>query len=123
MKPLPHEITARVERLRRSRATTPEIVSVYLNTRWSDEHQRNRTRVFLAGELHRAREAGLGTPDDLDWIEQEGRELVAQGELSDAHGVALFACRGLGLRDIIPVRMSFEEMFVVAERPRLGPLL
>ena len=48
---------------------------------------------------------------------------MAQGDLPDAHGVALFACRALGLRDIIPVRMPFEEMFVVAERPRLGPLL
>jgi peptide subunit release factor 1 (eRF1) len=123
MMPSPHEISAHVERLRRSRATTPAIVSVYLNTQWSDEHQRDRTRVFLNRELHRAREAGLGTPDDLDWIEQEGRELVAQGELPDAHGVALFACRTLGLREIVPVRMPFEEMFVVAERPRLGPLL
>jgi len=34
-------------------------VSVYLNTRWSDEHQRDRTRVFLTGELRRA---GTGIP-------------------------------------------------------------
>ena len=120
---LHRETATRVERLRQSHATGPQIISVYLNTRWSDEHQRDLTRVFLTRELRRAREAGLGAPDDLDWIEQEGRDLVAQVELPDAHGVALFACRALGLREIFPVRMPFQEMFDVAESPRLGPLL
>jgi peptide subunit release factor 1 (eRF1) len=123
MMSLDRETAARVERLRQSNATGPRIISVYLNTRWSDEHQRDLTRVFLTRELRHAREAGLGASDDLDWIEQEGRDLVGQVTLPNAHGIALFACRALGLREIFPVRTPFQETFDVAERPRLGPLL
>ncbi len=32
------------------------VVSVYLNTRWVDEHQRDRVRVFLKNELRKARQ-------------------------------------------------------------------
>jgi hypothetical protein len=50
--------------------------------------QRDRTRVFLTGELCRAREAGGVEPEDLDWVEREGDLLVEQAELSEAKGVA-----------------------------------
>ena len=100
----------------------PGVVSVYLNTRWSDEHQRGRTRVFLTGEVRRAREAGVAAPDDLDWVEREGEALVAQAKPPDAKGVALFACAAVGLREVIRARVPFRERFVVGERPDLGML-
>ncbi len=117
----PPEIVARLGRLQRLPAARG-VVSVYLNTQWSDEHQRDRVRVFLTRELRRAREAGEAATDDLDWIEREGRELVAQAGPTEAHGVALFACQGLGLREVIRVRTPFEERFVAGERPDLGAL-
>ena len=49
----PSGIAARLAYLRGLPATAG-IVSVYLNTQWSDEHQRERTRVFLSGELRAA---------------------------------------------------------------------
>jgi peptide subunit release factor 1 (eRF1) len=116
------DIAAQLARLERLPAAHPGVVSVYLNTRWSDEHQRDRTRVFLTGELRRARQAGGAEPEDLDWVEREGDVLVDQAERSEAKGVALFACRALGLREVIPVRVPFRERFVVAERPDLGAL-
>lgn len=116
------DIAAQLARLEHLPAAQPGVVSVYLNTRWSDEHQRDRTRIFLTGELRRAREAGGVEPEDLDWIEREGDMLVDQAELSEAKGVALFACRSLGLREVIPARIPFHERFVVAERPDLGGL-
>jgi hypothetical protein len=98
-------------------------VSVYLNTRWADEHQRERVRVFLKTELRRAREqAGPALADDLGWIAEQGEALVSQTRLPDAHGVALFASRALGLREVIPLGVQFEDAFVVADRPHLGPL-
>jgi len=36
--------------------------------------------------------------------------------------VALFACGGLGLREILPVRVPFDDAFVVADVPFLRPL-
>jgi hypothetical protein len=41
------------------RAETP-VVSVYLNTRWADEHQRDRVQVFLKNALAKARRAPSG---------------------------------------------------------------
>lgn len=116
------DIAAQLARLERLPAARPGVVSVYLNTRWSDEHQRDRTRVFLTGELRRAREAGAAAAEDLDWIERAGDMLVQQSAAPAADGVALFACRALGLRETIPVRVPFHERFVVAERPDLGAL-
>ena len=117
------DLAAQVARLERLPATRPGVVSVYLNTRWSDEHQRDRTRVFLTRELRRAREAGAAEPEDLDWVQREGEVLVAQAAAPEARGTALFACRALGLREMIPVRVPFDERFVVAGRPDLGGLV
>jgi hypothetical protein len=117
------DIAAQLARLEHLPSSHPGVVSVYLNTRWSDEHQRDRTRVFVTGELHRARQAAAAEGEDLDWVEREGEMLVSQVERPDAKGVALFACRALGLREVILVRLPFRERFVVADRPDLGALV
>jgi peptide subunit release factor 1 (eRF1) len=102
--------------------TRPPVVSVYLNTRWSDEQQRERVRIFLKNELRRARETGRARPEDLDWVEEQGRALIEQTQWPEAHGVALFAARGAGLAEALPVRVPFEDAFVVNDAPYLPPL-
>jgi peptide subunit release factor 1 (eRF1) len=96
-----------------------------LNTRWADQHQRERTRLFLKGELRRSREANSAA--DLaaafDWIQAEGEALISQANHPDAHSVALFAGRARGLREVLPVRVPVENAFVVADGPFLGPLV
>jgi peptide subunit release factor 1 (eRF1) len=115
---------ARLRRLAGISGALSPVVSVYLNTRWADEHQRERVRLFLANELRKARAAGIdpGLASDLDWIEAQGRGLVEQHLAPDAGGVALFACRALGLRETLPVRTSFEQAFVVDQAAYLTPL-
>ena len=116
--------SARLTELARiERAETP-VVSVYLNTRWGDQHHRDRVRVFLKNELAKARRAPSGRADesDLDWIAAQGESLVAQERFPEAQGVALFACRALALREVLPVRVPFPDTFVVAESPFLRPL-
>lgn len=117
------DVRKQLTELARVRGAASPVVSVYLNTRWRDEHQRERVRVFLKNELRRARqgaEPALG--EDLDWIETEGESLIDQARFPEARGVALFACRALGLREVLPVREPFDDAFVVAERPFLRPL-
>lgn len=119
------DLSARLTELAKLRGTreTP-VVSVYLNTRWGDEHQRDRVRVFLKNEIRQARKSAIaeGIEADLDWIQAEGEALITQARFPEAHGVALFACRSLGLRELIPVRVPFENAFVVADAPSLRPL-
>lgn len=118
------DLSRRLTELARITGTTTPVVSVYLNIRWADEHQRDRVRLFLKNELKRARtsEAGPELEEDLDWIRREGEALIEQSERSEAHGVALFACRALGLREVVPLRVPFENAFVLAPTPFLRPL-
>jgi hypothetical protein len=113
-----------IARLSKPTESTGPVVSVYLNTRWTDEHQRERTRLFLKGELRRARQGSLaeGLGSALDWIQTEAEALIAQADHAAAHGVALFAGPTPDLREVVPVRVPLENAFVVAGSPFLRPL-
>ena len=105
-------------------APTP-VVSVYLDTHWADEQQRERVRIFLKNRLSEARradEASRAAAADLDWIEQEGALLWTRGIAEDARGAALFACEAIGLRQLVTSRVPFDDLFVVDASPRLRPL-
>jgi hypothetical protein len=99
------------------------VASVYLNTRWTDEAQRERVRIFLKNHLREARAAPGPRPsdDDLDWIESQGEKLVGGALLPEASGVVVFA-GGDGLREVLPVRAAFADAFIVDLRPHLRPL-
>lgn len=118
------DVRERLDRLARLGGAATPVVSLYLNTHWVEEHQRERVRVFLKQALHAAREGSPGPElnEDLDWIDAEAELLLQQARFPDAQGLALFACRALELREILPVRVPFEDAFVVAERPFLTPL-
>jgi peptide chain release factor subunit 1 len=100
------------------------VVSVYLDSRWADEHQRDRVRIFLKNELAEARRPHTirAADADLDWVEAQGAALVERATGPEANGVALFACGALGLRDVLHARMPFENAFIVAPAPFLRPL-
>jgi peptide subunit release factor 1 (eRF1) len=105
-------------------APTP-VVSVYLNTHWGDEQQRERVRIFLKNELTEARradEASRAAAVDLDWIEQQGALLWSREVAEEARGAALFACEAIGLRQLVTSRVPFDDLFVVDAGPRLRPL-
>lgn len=104
-------------------ASTP-VVSVYLDARWADEHQRDRVRIFLKNELAKARRAPppRAAAADLDWIETQGAALLSQ-TIPDAAGVALFACAALDLREMVRSRAPFGNTFTVSEAPLLRPLV
>jgi peptide subunit release factor 1 (eRF1) len=117
------DLRERVNALARLGEAASPVVSVYLDTRWADEHQRERVRVFLKNNLREARgRAGAELQGDLNWIEEQGERLVKQAAVPEAAGVALFACGPLGLREIVPVRVPFDNTFAVADKPLLTPL-
>jgi hypothetical protein len=126
-----NEIKTRLTALAKIVPGDYQVVSVYLNTRWADEQQRERVRIFLKNELRRAREIGRARREDLDWIEQQGQALMDPVIARDGvdadpnahpHGVALFVSRAIGLADVVPARVPFDDAFVVADVPYLQPL-
>jgi peptide subunit release factor 1 (eRF1) len=118
------ELQARLRDLAEIRSGDSPVISVYLNTRWADEQQRDRVRLFLKNELRRARREASGRTleADLAWIESEGGALIARTLFPEAHGIALFACQAVGLREVIPVGMPFEDAWHLADIPHLLPL-
>ena len=118
------DVRSRLIDLAKIQKSPAPVVTVYLNTRWADEQQRERVRVFLNTQLARARrgDGPRASDRDLDWIEEQGRALVRQEAVPEADGVALFACEALGLREMLPIRVPFEEAFVVADAPFVSPL-
>ena len=119
------DLRARVTELGKIERAPAPVVTVYLNTRWADEHQRDRVRIFLKHELAEARRAPRPRPSeaDLDWVAAQGEALLNQTTMPGTSGVALFACEALGLREILPSRTPFENSLTVAETPHLRPLL
>jgi peptide subunit release factor 1 (eRF1) len=120
---VPTSLRARLEALAGAGDSDSPVVSVYLNTRWSDEHQRERVRAFLKREVRRAREVDgrAALDEDLHWIERQVDAVIGHAG-PDAQGVALFACRARGLREIVAVRTPFEDSFSVGPHAVLSPL-
>ncbi len=118
------DMNARMIELSRVAKSDTPVVSVYLDTRWSDEHQRDRVRIFLKNEIAKAREARSRrvAPADLDWIQSAGDDLVSQAAAPDTRGVALFACESAGLRELLRLRVPFDNAFAVEDTPFLAPL-
>ncbi len=59
----PIDVAAKLQELARTAPGPAPVISVYLDTRWSDEHQRERVRVFLKNEIHRAAAMAAGRLD------------------------------------------------------------
>ncbi len=109
-------------RLARVESSETPVISVYLNTEWTEEHQRERVRVFLKSRLREARQAGAADPGDVDWVEAQGQAILNRVKFEDANGVALFACQRAGLREVFPLRVAFADTFTIERRPFLRPL-
>lgn len=117
-------MTATLRRLARIQPGPTPVISVYLDTRWTDEHQRERVRVFVKNESRKAAAMSGGQlASDLAWIEPQTEQLVNQTLHPDAPGVSLFAGQAHGLRETIPLAAACQDSFLVGDTPRLRPLL
>ena len=108
---------------RRPPGLTP-VVSVYLDTRWTDEHQRGRVRAFLKNEMRKAAAMAAGELDaDLAWIAAQGERLVGQELHPGAAGIAMFVGESANGGEVLPFAVPFTDTFTVGERPHLRPLV
>src|SRR5215470_5840043 len=104
-----------------ARAGPGPVVSLYLDTPWADEHQRDRVRVFVKNQSRKAAALFAGQLDsDLAWIESQAEKLVAQTLYPDTPGVALFASEARDLRQLVPLAAPCQDSFLVADTPRGG---
>jgi hypothetical protein len=109
------------------RSSADPVVSVYLDTCWRDEHQRERVRLFVDDESRKARtkrpdDAALGRT--LDRIADYTKGLVEQAYDEGIDGVALFASESESLFRAVSVQRSFApQRFSVGVGPDVIPLV
>jgi peptide chain release factor subunit 1 len=123
------EITEALHELARFSADTLPVISVYLNTQWRDQHQRERAATFLTRHVRQASLLTMDTDaarqsleEDLARIAQWGAERLRGTTEVAMPGWALFACRGADLWVELPAPMPFEEEFTISDRPALRQL-
>lgn len=108
------------------------VVTLYLDVCWSDEKQRERTRLEIKEQLRRLR-GGLGEGEadrkvarDLDEIERFVEERTHAGTSSmpkGERGLARFLCGARGLDRIVHSTTRFPNLALAAPVPSLRPLL
>ena len=104
-------------------------MSLYLDTQWRDQHQRERVTTFVTRHVRQARALLLDSDlarqsleQDLARITQwEAKRLHGTAE-SNMPGVALFACAAADLWVEFPSPVPFEDEFTIADRPMLRQL-
>jgi peptide chain release factor subunit 1 len=104
--------------------------SLYLNTRWDDEQQRERTRLFTKNELRKASELVKGREtwrkafeEDQLRIEKFTEGVVRRVHEEGTNGLALFSCGGAGLFFTFPSLIPFENAFSLSPLPALHRLV
>jgi hypothetical protein len=117
-------MAAKLRELARTEPALTPIVSVYLETRWTDEHQRDRVRAFLEREVRKAATAARGELDaELAWIAVEGERVLRQELHPEAAGVAMFAGGAANLREVLYYAVPFADTFAIGDRPCLRPMV
>lgn len=106
------------------RSDRDPIVTLYLDTRWSDQSQRDRIRLFVQDKLRWARDQVLGEHVEafqktLDRVDRYVDDLCRQVVEPDAHGMAIFACEGLNLFRTMAFGQSYQNQFSISETPHL----
>lgn len=123
------ELSKELRELAKFTAAGMPVISVYLDTQWRDQHQRERVAIFLRQRLQAAPAVALATDAahqslrwDLERIEQWGAQLVQGRGAPTTAGHALFACHAADLWVDFPSPIPFEEEWAVADRPVLRQL-
>jgi hypothetical protein len=104
------------------------VASVFLNTWWANEHQREAVRVFVADNVRRAvkalpgEEARQALAETLRPIESYVAAMIRTQLDEAAAGVAIFSSRPLGLFRVVATGVPFPMEFRVEPRPAVVPL-
>jgi peptide chain release factor subunit 1 len=123
------EITPALHDLAKFSAGDLPVFSVYLNTQWRDQHQRERVTIFLRQHVHQAHLLTVASDlaqqslaADLVRLAAWGERLVQGAVELRMPGIALFTCAGADLWVELPVPIPFDDEFTVADRPALRQL-
>jgi peptide subunit release factor 1 (eRF1) len=123
------ELDGTLSELARLRSGSEPIVSLYLDVRWGDEHQRERVRLFAQEKIRKTLAHYLpGSPGHgglertLQRVEEYVNGLAGQAYEAEKNGLALFGCESLGLWRTYYFRRSFKNELCADGIPHLAQL-
>lgn len=125
------EIKNEIRKLARIEEGPYPFFSLYLNTRWDSEQQRERTRLFLKNQwkkgnhLLKEKEEGWrkAFEEDQERIERFVEGLIRRTHDEAIDGMAIFSCSGTQTFLTYPSFTAFKNEFFLAGRPVLSPLV
>lgn len=120
------DLKAALADLSEVRSDGEPIVSLYLDAHWSDEHQRERARLYvhdairLAVDHHKAHPQLEALRRTLGRVASEVALHIEQAdEAQPLQGLAVFACEALGLWRVLLAPRPFRSELCVDGRPHL----
>jgi peptide chain release factor subunit 1 len=123
-----------IKREIRKLATIPEtdypFITLYLNTKWQDEKQRKRVRLFVKNELKEAQRLVKEEESIMKSLQRDSDEIqrYVDGVIHRAYdegvnGIAVFACSGIDTFTIFRSSIPFENHFTLSSKPSLRQLV
>jgi peptide subunit release factor 1 (eRF1) len=107
------------------RSDAEPVVTLYLDTHWSDEKQRERARVFVQEAVKRAIDRHVAIPQiealrrTLDRASAAATERILQPGNREPRGQVVFACEAIGLWRVLDAPRAFKNELCVDARPHL----
>ncbi|MDI7259512.1 MAG: Vms1/Ankzf1 family peptidyl-tRNA hydrolase [Thermodesulfobacteriota bacterium] len=124
------DMRTEIKKLARIEEGPRPFLSLYLNTRWDDEQQRERIRLFTKNQLKNGYDRLKEREDwrkvyleDQKQIERFVEGLVRRSHDEGVNGVAIFSCSSANTFFTYPSMISFENEFFLSDLPTLRPLV
>lgn len=116
-----------LKRLAKLPRSSSPFLTLYLNTRWDSEKQREKVRIFVKTRIKECLsqnggldpEARQGMEEDTEKVEHYARGVVNREWDESYRGVAVFACSKYGVYEVVRSYMPFVEAFACADQPLL----
>jgi peptide chain release factor subunit 1 len=126
------DVRSEIKKLARIEEVPYPFLSLYLNTKWDDEQQRERIRLFTKNQLKKGYDQIKGQDhegwrkafmDDQHEIEKYVEGLIRRVYHEGIKGMAIFSCSGLGTFLTYPSIIPYENEFFISDHPILQPLV
>lgn len=124
------DIRTEIKKLARMEENAFPFISLYLNTKWENEQQRERIRLFIKNELRKGwdqlkdqEEWRRHFIEDQQQIEKYVEGLVRRAYEEGVNGMALFSCSGAKIFFTYPSIIPYENQFFLSDLPVLKPLV
>lgn len=124
------DMRSEIRKLARMEESSYPFLSLYLNTKWDDEQQRERIRLFtknrlkkIYDQLQKQEQWQKTFFEDQQQIERFVEGLIRRVHNEDVSGIAIFSCSGTGTFLTYPSIIPFENECFISNFPILKPLV